>query len=145
MRYVNRWNNLNTTEQINTISSIINNHRKQVKCVYAENNGIGSPMNDLLSDAIKGINFKRFTTTNNSKQSLVKNMQVAIEQKKITLVNDNDLLNEFSTYASEYNEKTRIVTFNAISGCHDDIPMSVMIAYECYLKENNNNYSFLFV
>ena len=70
--------------------------------VNVEFNSIGSVFFDLLKKRIENerilTNISKFITTNESKQRLVNNLQVLIQNKKIQILPDNELITELSMY-----------------------------------------------
>lgn len=144
--FLDYFNDLNTTQQIERLSTILLPLKKQIKVVQPETNGIGRPLTDLLKQTLgNGWNIKEFQTNNNNKNNLVKNLEVAFEQKTIKILTDEKQLRELGTYSCTINEKTKTISYNGVSGTHDDTCIALMLSYNAYLKENNNNYSFLFV
>ena len=69
---------------------------------------------------------------------MVSQLQVALEQKAVKLLNDKRLLNELAAYMATYNAKTGTVTYNAPQGLHDDTVMSTLLAFHNY--KNHNDY-----
>lgn len=121
------FNNLNAPQQIDIISQYIKSH--PVRKIISENNSIGSPMTDLLEQAVPYVNIERFKTTNVSKNELVSGLQVAFQRKLIRILPDNVQSAELAAYALEYNPKTRTTTYNAPLGMHDDRVMALAMAW----------------
>ena len=80
------FNNLNAPQQIDILSQYIKSH--PVRKIISENNSIGSPMTDLLEQAVPYVNIERFKTTNVSKNELVSGLQVAFQRKLIRILPD---------------------------------------------------------
>jgi hypothetical protein len=142
------FNNKNTTEQIEFISEYLSPYIAdgRLKKILAERNGIGAPLVDLLTTKLGGNLVEGWLTSNDSKTSLVNSLQVAFEQKKIALIDDEKQTAELSMYEATYSIKTGNVSYNAPTGAHDDICIALMLAWECKKKnENNANYSFIFL
>lgn len=138
--YLDRFNRISTTEQINKLSTFINSHKKQIRVIQSETNSIGTPLTDLLKEKVfpeLKEKFVDFNTTNQSKNALVTNLQVAFEQKQIKLLNNDIQLRELSYYTAEFNPKTRNITYNAPSGLHDDTVMALMLSYDAYKNHSN--------
>lgn len=129
------WNNLSTTEQIDAIYETIQPYEKQIVLMEPELNSIGKPMTDLLMkrlqpqtrNRVNGVN-----TTNQSKAEQVAALQVAFEQRKITLLDDDRQMRELSVYAAEYNPRTKNIYYNAPAGLHDDMVIALMLAWDAY-------------
>jgi hypothetical protein len=113
--------------------------------IYAEYNSLGKPLTDLLKEKTK-IKIVEWITTNESKARIVSQLQVAFEQKKITLLNDDKQTAELAMYEATYNMKTGNVSYNAPNGGNDDICIGLMLALECKNKcKKTGHYSFLYV
>lgn len=110
----------------------------QPKKVTVEQNSIGKIYGDMLRKEIikrNGITFKFFNTSNTSKNKIVNQLQVAIANKTIQLLNNTDLKLEMSNYEVE-KTNTGKITYNAASGYHDDLIMATMIAYDSIINKN---------
>lgn len=146
--YLDVFNNLDTTRQIDRIEQFLVQHKKQIVVVETELNSLGTPMTDILKarPQVKNLNYVGFNTTNTSKNTLVTNLQVAFEQQEISILPDQKQLRELSYFTAEYNIKTRTVSYSAPRGLHDDIPMAMMFAYDAYHSgQNSGNYNISFV
>ena len=145
--FVEAFNNKNTTEQIDYISLYLQAYMPKIKKILCESNSLGRPLTELLRTKInKSGLVDDWTTTNQSKARLVSQLQVAFEQQKITLLNDDKQTAELSMYEATYNMKTGNISYNAPVGGHDDICIALMLAWEC--KQNimkTGQYSFLFI
>lgn len=142
--FLEYFNNKNTTQQIEYIVEYIKQY-PQIKMIYAEYNSLGKPLTDLLRDKIK-IKIENWLTTNESKARIVSQLQVAFEQKKISLLKDDKQTAELAMYEASYNMKTGNVSYNAPAGGNDDICIALMLALECKNKcKKTGQYSFLFV
>lgn len=128
------FNDKSTTETVDYIESLYNKYKAYSPTVWAEVNGLGKPYCDLLKS--RGIKVKEWTTTNASKNDLVAHLQVAFEQDKISLQDDERQESELSYYEATYNPKTRVVTYNAPRGLNDDTVVALMISWEAYLASN---------
>ena len=129
------WNSLNTSQTIDRVMSIITPHLSQIATITTETNSIGKPYTDLLTEKLPTSHKQKvngFTTTNSSKGDLVSDLQVAFQEKNITILDDDKQLRQLMTYAAEYNPKTKTVTYNAPRGLHDDRVMSLMLSYHGY-------------
>ncbi len=143
MSYLRYFNDLSTLQQVDLISEIMIG-LPGLTYVNAENNSIGKPMIDLivkrLNDEGQGYltsKINRWTTTNTSKASLVKTMQVGIEQRNIRLYDDPNLILQYGAYEMEYNPRTLVVRYNGAYGTNDDIVMSTMLAYQGVVDNRN--------
>lgn len=128
--YLEYFNDKNTSATVDRIEEIYRKYKQYSPVIYAEVNGVGKPYCDLLKD--RKIQINEWTTSNKSKTDLVSHLQVAFEQKQITLLDDELQQNELSYYEATYNPKTQVVTYNAPQGLHDDTCMSLMLSWEAY-------------
>jgi len=136
--YLDFFNKLSTTRQIERIYNGLEPYLKQIIVIACELNSIGTPMTDLLKKRSQVMTRKivGFNTTNTSKNALVTNFQVALEKEQITLLPIEKQIQQLSYYTAEYNPKTRNVSYNAPVGLHDDICMADMFAYDAYRTNN---------
>lgn len=134
--YLDYFNKLTPTQQIDRIEKFIVQYKNQIAVVQTELNSLGTPLTDFLKNRsqIKTIinKFVGFNTTNSSKNAIVQNLQLAFEQKEIEILEDEKQSRELATYTAEYNAKTRNVSYNAPNGLHDDICIAMMLAYDAY-------------
>lgn len=137
MLFIDYFNDKPTFEQVRYICDLLSAYSGKVAAVQAECNSIGSPMIALLKDELlkRGMRsihnaVTAFTTTNSEKVRLVNQMQVALEQKNITLLRDSGLIAQLTAYEATYNPKTNNVSYNAPAGLHDDNCISSMLALD---------------
>ena len=128
--YLEYFNDKNTTQTVDRIEEIYNRYKKFNPVIYAEVNGVGKPYCDLLKD--RKIQINEWSTSNKSKTDMVSHLQVAFEQKEISLLDDELQQNELSYYEATYNPKTQVVTYNAPQGLHDDTVISLGLSWEAY-------------
>lgn len=144
MEVLEYFNDKTTTQQIDRISTLIASYGKRVRCIQAENNSIGTPMIELLSNALAAkpgglhLTIEPFATTNQEKVKLVSQLQVALENRAITLLDDSGLLNQLSCYEATYNPKTGNVSYNAPPGSHDDNCISCMLALDAMKRKTQS-------
>lgn len=138
MVFIDYFNDKPTFEQVQYICTILDGYRGRIAGIYAEDNSIGTPMIALLKDELLKRGMRNeynalhpFTTTNQAKTKIVNRMQVALEQKNITILNDQGLISQLSAYEATYNPRTNVVTYNAPAGMHDDNCISSMLALDC--------------
>lgn len=137
------FNNKTSSEQIDFICRILEENRDKVACVVPELNSLGTPLTDMIKERCGWCNIQGHTTTNKSKNDIVNNLQVAFERRHIGLINDEKQCVQLSTYAMEFNPRTRVVTYNAPQGLHDDCCIALALAWKAYNLNNNvGNYSF---
>lgn len=137
------FNDKNANQTIDHIESMVkgllNRGVKEVN-ILCEKNSIGNVFYQLMIDKLDDleqlknetaeygeeieINCNTFTTTNKSKEEIIKNTIVCIEQNKIYLPDIEQLILEMSAYECRPS-KTGLLTYNAPSGHHDDCVMSL--------------------
>lgn len=112
---------------------------KPVKLVV-EQNSIGKILGDLLRKSLFGKQtiFKYFNTTNESKNKLVNQLQLAISNQNIQLLDNVDLKIELTNYQVE-STRTGKVTYNASKGQHDDLVIATMIAFDAAKNKTTIN------
>lgn len=145
--FLEYFNNKNTTEQIEYIYFYLKPFLPKIKNILCECNSLGKPLTELLRSRIgKTALVQDWITTNDSKARLVSQLQVAFEQKQITLMDDEKQTAELSMYEASYNMKTGNVSYNAPNGGNDDIVISLMLALESKITTmKTGQYSFLFL
>lgn len=137
MVFIDYFNDKSTFEQARYIADLFALHRGKVRAIFAESNSIGTPMIALLKDELekRGLRdisrlIEPFNTTNAEKVRLVNQLQVALEQRAVTLLDDRGLLAQLAAYEATYNPKTNNVSYNAPLGLHDDNCISTMLALD---------------
>lgn len=139
-------NNLSPMQQIDWASAIIKDlsTKATIAKLTCEANSIGAVYIDALKQKIGGrIKINEFVTSNKSKQDLVTTLQLALENKDITLMRDDEQLNQLRSYEAQINPRTKTISYNGKAGVHDDIVIALMLAYYSY-KQRLGNYSITF-
>lgn len=150
MESIDYFNDKSTFEQARFIADMVHLNAGRIRGIKAESNSIGTPMIALLRDEMdkrgdRSIHIDSFSTTNAEKVRLVNQLQVALEQKQITLLDDQGLLAQLAAYEATYNPKTNNVSYNAPQGLHDDNCISTMLALDALRgsqRVGNYNISF---
>lgn len=139
MVYIEYFNDKDETETVVRLIEIIKAFTP--KKVSVELNSIGRIFYGLLNKQLhqQGIetNLNGFNTTNESKRRIVAQMQVAIQNKECTLLNDEVLLNQFSRFESKLTSAGK-VTYAGARGTNDDTVMSTLIAFNALSKGTYN-------
>lgn len=137
MVFIDYFNDKSTIEQARYLSTMFSAYKGKIRRIVAESNSIGTPMIELLRDTLsKGGNgdltrrITPFVTSNGEKVRLVNQMQVALEQGNITILDDKGLISQLSAYEATYNPRTNNVSYNAPQGSHDDNCISTMLALD---------------
>lgn len=123
-------------ETIDYIMELVEEYRP--KKVTVEKNSIGDVFGKLLRKELMKYNntiFRFFNMDNKSKNRIVGQLQVAINNGTIQLLNDTELKMEMSNYEVE-KTNTGKTTFNARVGYHDDLITASMIAYDSIINKN---------
>ena len=81
---------------------------------------------DLVS---QGISVTPFKFTNSSKQEIVLNLSVAIENQEIWLPDNDQLIDELSVFEYDMTPSGN-VRYNAPEGFHDDMVISLCLAWD---------------
>lgn len=158
-RFVWAVNDIQPTEQVKKIADIIRQFREEkveinqltrqenikvtnkVKSFYAESNSIGKVYLNLLRD--EGIAVNGFFTDSNSKRKLIEDMQVAIQNKEIGILEEPEQVKQLSFYESKVDKSTNKVTYNAPLGLHDDYVIAILLANKAYGMKKKNRYNIL--
>lgn len=136
MVFIEYFNDKTPTEQIDRIVRLIEQYQP-IK-ITVESNSIGNIYFDMLQKRVKR-RILKFTTTNDSKNKIIDKLGVALENKEIGILRDEELLTELRMYAAE-RTKTGKITYNAPSGYKDDAVMSLAICWDS-LFTNKGNYN----
>jgi len=153
MVFIDYFNDKSTFEQARYIADLLALRAGSVRFIQAESNSIGTPMIALLKDELERRGKQSvahlvtpFNTTASEKVRLVNQLQVALEQKAITLLDDRGLLTQLASYEATYNPKTNNVSYNAPAGLHDDNCISTMLAYDAkFNRQRRGEYHISFL
>ena len=118
-----RFNGINYTLQLKRLEAVATKYNNAR--VVMDSTGQGDPLLEQVRASgiyVEGVNF-----TNATKQQLIENLALQIEQKKVSFPEIKELINELSIY--EYKiTRARNFTFGAPSGYHDDCVISLALA-----------------
>jgi hypothetical protein len=120
------------------ISEVVKVLREYNPRVYVEINGIGDPIYEQIRKQYSQAD--PFVTTNDSKQHIIEELILGLNEEKLRLPTQDlnpDLYRELSVFTYEYSPKTRRVKYGAPSSFHDDMVMSLALAYESLRKRVN--------
>ena len=113
------------------------------KKIMIEENNQGLPIIDDLRIVHKINNIVGFKTTGTSKPEIINNLINAFASKKIRVPKEAIYISELETFTMTISP-TGKPKFAAAHGFHDDIPMSLAIAWECSNKyKYSGNYNFI--
>ena len=141
MMYIEHFNDKDANETIDRVLELLRFY-KPTKLVV-EMNSIGKVFYDVLQKRMRAANIptslKGFNTTNESKNKIVNKFQVAIQNKEVTILNNDRLLSQLSNYAAELTPSGKI-TYNAPKGTNDDLVLATLIGYN---ELTTGNYSYI--
>lgn len=112
------------------INHISNKLREYEAQTLVEVNSIGDVLYEQLKQ--KHSKVEPFITTNSSKQEIVENIIYATNEGQVKLPTEQlepALYRELRGFTYEYSLKTRKIQYRAMEGQHDDMIMSLCIAY----------------
>jgi hypothetical protein len=94
--------------------------------VLAESNSIGQPNIEALQG--EGVPVQGFITTNATKANIIQALELAFENCRLTIIDDEEQINELIAYD---NEKllSGLIRYGAPDGMHDDIVMALALAW----------------
>ena len=126
------FNTKSNYKQIEFIGNFLEEHKNNVALVVPELNSIGTPMTEYLQRRCPWCNIQGHNTTNASKNDIVNKLQLAFEQQKIHIINDEKQLMELSMYTLEFNINTKSITYNAPQGFNDDICIALALSWKAF-------------
>lgn len=137
--YLDYFNNIQPTEQIERIANLINSTPSLIN-VEVEKNSIGNVYLDFLKKKVRRKEIvSAFNTSNDSKRRIIEQMANGFNKGTIGIIDDAELIKQLQHYAVE---KTKTgYTYNGVNA-HDDIVMSMAICYN--LTNKNNQYNIVF-
>lgn len=129
-----RTNNLAPMAQVDWLAGLVNSlsTRGRIRVIQAEVNSLGVVYIDALRRQITYPIYE-WTTSNESKRRIISQLQLAFEQKKISIIGDHTQLNEIRKYEMQINAKTKTVTYNGAGNTHDDTIIALALAYDAYI------------
>lgn len=123
------------TQTINYIIELIK--RYQPLKVQVEANSIGAIFFGLLDKAIKKeglpVMLLRFNTTNESKERIINNFQVLMQNKQVQILDNSTLKVQMDMYEMKTTNNGKH-TYNAANGYHDDCIIAMLLALDCITK-----------
>jgi len=139
--YINRFNKIDWNLQKEHIKSVCNVYRNNI--IHIDSSGLGSPIVDDLSKS--GLVVRGFVFTNTSKQILIEQLIVAIEQQLLSIPDCEEtkfLINEIKAFTYELLPSGKL-RYNAPEGLHDDGVISLGLAirgmsYALYRQNEEN-------
>ena len=129
-------NLLEPAEKMAKMSSILNSF-SNVQKIYLEGNNAGKTYLSLLKKSVKWP-ITEWTTTESSKRDIVQNLQMAFENKNISILSDTEQTKELQNFGAKVNAKTKKVTYEGIN-CNDDCVLALCFALKA-LESNLGTY-----
>ena len=133
MVYCERWRQDEWTSIIGKVANKINEYNATT---YVEVNNQGDVFFEMLKQKVGGKIFP-FVTTSKSKPIMIEDLAVLFEQKDLTILDINWLLDELNAFTYIYNPNTRNVQYSAPVGVHDDSVISLSLAIQSYKHLKN--------
>ncbi len=93
--------------------------------IYIDSTGVGEPIYDDLRH--RQLNVEPFHFTEQSRRDLLVNLALLIEQKKITIPYDEQLISELKSFQYSVTDRGK-VRMEVPDGTHDDMVMSLALA-----------------
>jgi signal recognition particle GTPase len=136
------FNDLDETQTIEQIISLVKQYNP-IK-IQVETNSIGTIFYGLLQKALQKLPYNKltdkpqtqligFNMNNESKNKLVNKFQVAIQNKEVTILDNEELLKQMTNFVSKLTSNNK-VTYSARNNLHDDYVVSMMLGYDCLTK-----------
>lgn len=127
---------------IDDIVRILHKYNPQVQC---EVNSIGDVLYEQLKKKYPRV--QPFQTTSASKQNIIEDLLYALNEGQLRLASKNlcpELSVELKSFTYEYSPRTRQIKYGALSGAHDDIIMSLSIAFNTYKSRATKGQYFIY-
>ena len=129
-----RWEKIDSPDLINEVVRVSNEWK--ITKTFVEVNGMGLPITQDLKLKLDSI--EAFTTSAKSKSEIISSLIHKFNTNTIKLVNDDLLRIELDAFV--FTQKNGRIKYEAASGFHDDIVMSLCIALECYETYKDQEY-----
>jgi hypothetical protein len=123
--YFDRFNQISWERQIGEIVKVANLYRANV---VIDSTGAGDPIWEQVRKGYRGT-VTGFTITASSKEPLIDNLAIAIEQGRLRLLDNAVQTNELQSYQYEVTP-ARNVRMSAPAGMHDDCVIALALAEE---------------
>ena len=122
--YVERWRHDEWTKIIDKVSYKINHFKAKT---YVEVNNQGDVFFEMLKKKC-GQLVQPFVTSSKTKPIMIEDLAVLFEQKEVSILNEDWLIDELEAFTYIYSNTTRSVQYSAPSGIHDDGVISLALA-----------------
>jgi phage FluMu gp28-like protein len=119
---LHRWQGLSWAEQVGAVAAQLRQHAPvRILC---DRTGVGDPLLETLQQEFPHAEGVAFTQT--LKQSLIENLALMLEQGRLQLLPDPDLLREL--YHFEATPTARGIRLEGATGVHDDLVIALALA-----------------
>ncbi len=135
--YFKMFNDVAPMDQVDFIKRVLVEYKPRRTLV--EGNSIGSIYYDALVKGLRTLHISKFQTSNESKCKIVDQLAAHLEQEKITIPDNEELLRELQGF-EEQTTKSGLRTYNCPPPLHDDAVISLCIALEA-ATSNRGQYS----
>jgi hypothetical protein len=122
--YIDRFNKIDYVVQAQRLKVLAEKFRPAQ--IIAESNSMGGAVIEQLQRM--GLPITPFNTTNATKSAIIDGLANAFERDAIRIPDDATLISELQAYESQ-RTKNGLFTYNAPSGLHDDMVMSLAIGW----------------
>lgn len=126
MVYVERWRQDDWTNIINKVAEVINKYNAKT---FVEVNNQGDVFYEMLKKQCDEL-IEPFVTSSKTKPIMIEDLALAFEQRNITILNQQWLIDELESFTYIYDERTRGVKYSAPIGLHDDAVISLALAIQ---------------
>lgn len=117
-----RMNGADFNSQRARLTALVNKYR--AADVVAEYNSMGGPQVEALQ--ADGLPVRGFTTTAATKHEIISALELALDQRSVTLLRDDALIGELQAY--EKTERQGLPAYSAPEGMHDDTVIALALA-----------------
>lgn len=124
--YCERWRQDEWSKIIDKVALVINQYKAKS---YIEVNNQGDVFFELLQKKCKGLVYP-YITSSKTKPIMIEDLAVQFEQKQITILDIQWLIDELEAFTYIYNPNTRSVQYSAPQGVHDDSVVSLALSYQ---------------
>jgi hypothetical protein len=123
--WIERFNMIDYQTQVNRLKSL--QGRYSADLILAESNAMGEPLIDQLWYA--GLPIQGFATTQQSKTEVIESLKLAIERRRLVLLNHDVQIHELQSYGMSRLPSGRF-TYSAPPGLHDDTVIALALAWK---------------
>jgi hypothetical protein len=120
--YFERFNQISWERQCAAIRAVALRYKATV---WIDSTGVGDPIFEALRAS--GLPIEGYQLTNASKEALIDNLAMKIEQKQVRLMDQPTQTGELLSYAYELTE-SRNIRMNAPKGMHDDTVIALALS-----------------